>query len=224
MRQQMSALQSKHEAIDHRIAQNRAFCRQITDERQSMEETRDKLQSEVSILNDQVNNLEHQLEDSFTEIFMYEDLTEELKEELMQAREVISNMPIENRDATNYVKNLGRRKRNQDLEKYRQSARMSIAQGRFTSQARTTIDFRKSALFNPDRPSAVDDEDSRPGTFGDVVRPSNFTNSMSAIRPSVAFNLATVEEDEQPDDCVRTGPFRNADIRPSVTFKLDSPR
>ena len=58
---------------------------------------------------------------------MYEDLTEELKEELMQAREVISNMPIENRDATNYVKNLGRRKRNPDLEKYRQSARMSIA-------------------------------------------------------------------------------------------------
>ena len=58
---------------------------------------------------------------------MYEDLTEELKEELMSAREVISNMPIENHDATNYVKNLGRRKRNQDLEKYRQSARMSIA-------------------------------------------------------------------------------------------------
>ena len=58
---------------------------------------------------------------------MYEDLTEELKEELMSAREVISNMPVENHDATNYVKNLGRRKRNQDLEKYRQSARMSIA-------------------------------------------------------------------------------------------------
>ena len=93
---------------------------------------------------------------------MYEDLTEELKEELIQAREVISNTPLDHKEATNYIKNLGQRERNQDKEKYRMSARMSIAQGRFTQQARQTVDFRQSALFKiNERPSTYVDHELR---------------------------------------------------------------